>query len=100
MEAKDILLNQTDDLIIKNGDFQIGNSEAQNLDHLCRATIGSIKHDPLTGIGIINLVKTRIDEPKFFTDAKVQLKADGWVDESIIINGSEIEINALRNESN
>ena len=100
MEPRDILLNQNDDLIIKNGDFLIGNSEAQNLDHLCRANIGSLKHDPLTGIGIINLAKTRIDEPKFYTNTKVQLKADGWINESIIIDQQEIEINAIRNEIN
>lgn len=48
---KDILFNGSD-LIIKNGDFWVENSENQHVEHLLKANPGDYKQFPITGVNI------------------------------------------------
>ena|SRR5690606_402602 len=97
-KPQDIMLDQDNELVIAHGDFSVDVSEAQNLDHLLLSVPGSMKGDPSVGIGVIRWVKRRRSITEFYTEAKAQLKADGWINESISQNGGNIEVSAERDE--
>lgn len=63
---KDIILNGKD-LVIKNGDLLVNESENQHLEHLLQANQGDYKQFPLTGINTkwylaspLSIVKNRL----------------------------------------
>lgn len=97
-KAFDILLDEEDELEFANGDFAVGISEAQNLDHLTRAVPGSMKGEPTTGIGIVRYMKRRMNVVELYSEVKEQLKADNWQNESLYINEQEVTINGERDE--
>lgn len=94
----DIKLGSENELLIERGDFVIGDAEAQNLDHLLITMPGSVKSQPATGIGAVRWIKRQSRLNSLFTEAKSQLKADGWENESIDVVGSDISIQAEREE--
>lgn len=66
----------TDDLVISNGDFAIGNSDNQHVKHILIASKGEYKSAPEVGVGIENMLNT--EEPnEFLIDAKRNLQYDG-----------------------
>lgn len=59
---QDLLLDDTDDLLIENGDFVIGISDLQHQEHLLVAQKGDFKQYPDIGVGIQNFLReTNID---------------------------------------
>lgn len=50
--VKDILLDETGDLAIVNGDFVVGESDAQHMELIIQLAEGSIKKHPLQCVGI------------------------------------------------
>lgn len=71
---KDFLFE--DDLIIKNGDFVIGESDNQHVKHILLAGKGEYKSNPELGVGIENMLST--EEPmEFLIEAKKNLEYDG-----------------------
>ncbi len=84
MEAKDFLLEKTDtgnyDLIIKNGDFVIGNSDEQHIATVVMAQKGEFKEFPALGFGATSYLKRDISEMEFLRDLKVQLEYEGYYD--------------------
>lgn len=50
--VKDILLDSDYDLIVKNGDFYINDSDQQHIDLIIRCYKGAYKQFPLLGVGI------------------------------------------------
>lgn len=74
--ARDILLDENDDLIIANGDFLLGDSLTQEVGIILRLNQGDLKSDPLLGPNLIRLEKsTEINE--FQERVKVHLERDG-----------------------
>lgn len=47
----------TDDLIIRGGDFFVGFSEDQHVEHILRANVGQFYQHPDIGIGITDFTK-------------------------------------------
>lgn len=71
---KDILFN--DDIITKNGDFALEESDNQHVKHILLATKGEYKASPELGVGIELMLNT--EEPmQFLIDAKKNLEYDG-----------------------
>ncbi len=84
---QDILTNDTHELEVVNGDFIIGQSDQQHVQHIIEAQKGEYKNSPLVGFGIINFVKR--DEKiasEFKRDLKIQLENDGYTNPSINLN--------------
>jgi hypothetical protein len=84
---QDILLDTDGDLLIENGDFVIGASDSQHIDHIVNAQLGEYKEHLLVGFGAINYLKTNVSEMEFKRDLKVQLEIDGYQDASIDLSG-------------
>ena len=49
---KDIILNETNDLVFVNGDFKLDYSDEQNMASVIRANKGEFKQFPTIGVGI------------------------------------------------
>ena len=78
--ASDLLLNSDDEMIIKNGDFLIGVSDEQHIDHIVRFNKGDVLDSPLTGVGIegyINGALSSKGKDEFKREIRLQLEADG-----------------------
>lgn len=81
---QDILLDNTGDLDFHNGDFDIGQSDQQHIEHILEAQKGEYKASPLVGFGIVNYLKksTRI-KSDFKRDLKIQLEYDNYQNPNI-----------------
>lgn len=89
MARKDIRVEE--DVLIENGDFVIGESDQQHVQHILQANKGNYRHDVTIGAGIIKTESgnyTQKDE----AEIKKALEADGYdvsvkaVDGDLIIN--------------
>lgn len=92
----DFLLNDDGDMTIANGDFLIGDSEAQDVELLITSSKGAWKEYPLTGVGIAQLVKTRSTEVRIKRDINEQLTLDGFINIDIDIEYPDVHVDANR----
>jgi hypothetical protein len=96
----DIILDDNMDLLIENGDFVIADSEEQVQQLILIATQGSFRGSPVTGIGIINYIKSQFTVgqiDKLRQKIKLQLQYDGYTNVSTQINSFiDIDIEATR----
>lgn len=89
---KDFLFN--DDLQIKAGDFQVGESDNQHQKHILVAFKGEYKKTPEIGVGIEQMLNDDSIVP-FLIEAKKMLEYDGMQinniyftkDDKLIIDG-------------
>jgi len=80
MEAKDILLNDNNEVRIEAGDFVVGLCEGQNAKLLLRSNAGDWRNDPLMGIGIRRIVNVKLSGSMALTlrrEVIGQFTADG-----------------------
>lgn len=75
--AKDILLNEIDDLQILNGDFAIGESELQDVGIILRLRQGELKSDPILGANLQHFMKSKYDRVSLEKRVKIHLERDG-----------------------
>ena len=78
---KDILLDNTGDMAIANGDFFTGDSDNQSLTLMIWGVKGQWKNNILQGLqyGIyLKAGNTRANIDKLKSDAQTQLKMDNW----------------------
>lgn len=73
---KDILLDDTGDLLIQDGDFVIGNADNQHQLDIITATKGEFKEFPEIGVGIEAMLSDD-DFVEFLIEAKKNLEYDG-----------------------
>ena len=92
----DLILDENLDLKIVNGDFVFGDTEAQDVELLIRASKGAFKEHSTTGVGIEQLVKSRATEVKIKRDINEQLMLDGFKNIDININYPEVNVDANR----
>ncbi|MHA3045993.1 oxidase [Riemerella anatipestifer] len=88
---QDILLNDDNDLEIKDGDFLVGFSNKQHQKHILMANKGEYKEFPEVGVGIIQMIADdRYTE--LLIETKKQLEYDGMQikDVSLQPNGKMI----------
>lgn len=72
----DFLHTDDDDLEISGGDLVIGESAMQEVGMLVRLNSGALKHDPILGPNLIQLVKERADDDEFETRMRIHLSRD------------------------
>lgn len=73
----DVLLNDNDELIIRDGDFVIGDSETQEVSLILRMNPGELKEDPLLGPGLIRLIHSNATQADVQRKARLHLERDG-----------------------
>ena len=73
---KDLLLNKNGDLLIKNGDFVIGESDNQHQLDILLAEKGEFKEYPEIGVGIQEMLSDD-DFVEFLIETKKNLEYDG-----------------------
>ena len=76
VREQDILL-ENDDLLIRNGDFVIGESITQEVCAILRLHQGELKSDPLLGPSLTRKVKGPLNEVAFKHKVQLHLKRDG-----------------------
>lgn len=75
---QDYLHDGTDDLMIADGNFVVGESTIQHQDLLLRMKKGDLRQFPRTGVGIDDFLLD--DEPgDVFQEIQKQFEADGMV---------------------
>lgn len=100
-KAYGILVDDTCDLIIENGDLKIGESDQQHVQFIFKARYGQFRQFPLVGVGIESYIKGSINAQALKREIKVQLEADNYrVNEiSVGLDSSgelEISVDAFR----
>lgn len=75
--AKDFLLDDQNDLLIKDGDFVVGESLTQEVSIILRLNQGELKSDPLLGANLIRLINSAVSEDQLQTIIKMHLQRDG-----------------------
>lgn len=79
---QDILLNDTGDVKIENGDFAVGISDFQHQEHLLVFQKGALKENLTVGVGIENFLReSDIDGLEY--EVNVQFTRDGMVVKSV-----------------
>jgi hypothetical protein len=69
------------DLLIKAGDFVINESDQKHIEDILLFGKGSVKHSPITGLGIVKYVNARNTadvQAGFKRKVKIQLEYDGY----------------------
>lgn len=100
IKTKDILLSPDGDLTFANGDFVVGESDEQHIQHILVAEKGDFREYPIVGVGLIRYLNSPNDSSTK-TDLqlriKKQLENDGYsVTDIAILDALNIDINAKR----
>lgn len=97
--ANDIITDiETNEPKITSGDFVIGFSDLQNLEDLMELNPGELKHEPLAGVGVDRMIRSRLDEIAVVSRTRSQMRSDGWVIDDVYLDGQEIVAIGSRNE--
>lgn len=94
--AKDIILDDDGDVLITAKGIVMGDASKSNLLRLVNLNTGMLRHAPLVGCNIYRLVNARYSDQLVLRDIRLQLKADGWVDETVTYDGKNLDVNAVR----
>jgi hypothetical protein len=87
----DIGLGETGDLMIRDGDFVMGISDAQHVGLLVRLHKGNLKHEPLVGVGEKRLINGVVDG-EIRREIQLQLESDGYRVKEIKGTAENLEI--------
>lgn len=97
MNAKDILLDSDEDLSFKDGDFYVGNSDQQHVQHILKADKGHFRQWPLLGVGILDYVNGAVEPEVIRQLITTNLKNDNYnVKQVVVTNDYKISIDAER----
>lgn len=88
------LTSLTGDLLIKNGDFVIGDSDTQNIHDIINDNKGEWKQYTNVGLGIFYYLNSPLDRTSFKQQIALQLQSDGFNTQNMILsfnntNGTE-----------
>lgn len=97
----DFLLDQDGDLLIRDGDFAVGESDDQHIEDIITAFPGWWKQFPLLGVGIFQNIKSSQNPQDLERSIKINLQSDGYdvSNARVAINGNgkmEVSPNAVR----
>lgn len=93
--VKDILTDDSGDLIIENGDFKVDYSDYQHIRDTTIAAPGHYKQWPLHGVNVRNEVNGVIDG-EFRKRERMHLESDGYNVKSIKEVNGTLEVDAER----
>lgn len=102
MAVKDFIVDSNGEMLIANGDFVVGESDQQHIEHILITYKGEWKQNPFVGIGLRSYLKapkasTVVDQ--LTKNIRIQMKLDGFQLKTLKMEGLEsIKIDAERNE--
>ena len=100
--VQDILLNDSDDLSIVDGDFNVGDSDEQHAILIVNTAPGSWKQFPVVGVGIGAFIGSSGQTATIKRRINVQMEKDGYanIQVSIVEDGNSYNyyLSANRNE--
>lgn len=88
--VKDILINE--DIAFKGGDFIIGESDAQHIEHILTAKPGHFYQFPTLGVGVVDLIKGSIKRQALKQKIKVNLESDNYRINKVEVGGGVDEL--------
>lgn len=94
---KDIQLTNEYDLVVKNGDLVIGDSDEQHVELLLLSQQGEWKASPLTGCNLMRAKNGTIDR-MLDRHIRIQLEADGFDLEEMNISPKGLQIKGQYND--
>lgn len=86
--AQDILIDDSGDFQIVNGDFKIGNSDMQHAVLLIETYLGSWKQSPTKGVGIQLYSGSSGLDRALQRNITEQMKGDEFTDVSVLVNSN------------
>jgi len=89
-ERKDILLDDSGDLLIEGGDFVIGQSDQQHILHILQAAPGQYKQHPMTGANAVSFVGGSNADLK--RNIRLQLLMDGYDVKKLSIENGKVRV--------
>lgn len=95
--ANDILIDNTGDLNILNGDFNVGYSDEQHIEHVLLTSKGHYKQNPLIGVGIENYINaplSLITKQTIEREISLQLKYDKATNIEVSYNNDKLTVSA------
>ena len=81
-----------DDIEIKNGDLVVAFSDDQNIEFILRAKPGHFYQFPTLGVGVVDLIKGKIDRQTLKQAITTNLEADNYRINKIGIGGNIDEL--------
>lgn len=72
----DFLLDDNDDMIIANGDFQTGDSFDQEVGIIIRLNQGEMKSDPVLGPNLVRMINAKANHERIKSVMKLNLARD------------------------
>lgn len=88
----DVLLDvEGADLSLKNGDWEMGPSDLQNVQMIIRLHKGNIKQYPLIGYGEERLINSPVDG-QARREIQLQLQSDGYRPKKLEVSATEIDV--------
>ena len=77
-QRHDIILTDNEELQFLVGDFLVGVSDQQHVQHILKAQKGHYYQNPLIGLGANDLINGTIDRDLLKQQIKIQLKSDKY----------------------
>lgn len=96
MNVQDILLDDNYDLLVKNGDFVVGDSDQQSADLIFQTYIGHWKENMLVGVGVEYYLNAPGGQQKLIADGTAQLRADGYFVNDIVFKDGQYYFDGYR----
>lgn len=91
----DILVDDTNDLAIVNGDLLVGDATVQHIRHIVVAAPGEYKYAPLLGCAASENLNGKVDG-SFRRTVRLQLESDGFRVRDIRSTTSTLAVDAYR----
>lgn len=88
--VKDIILDDDNDTVIKNGDFLVRESDEQHIILIINLFVGDIKLFPFCGVGAIRYLSSSGQQQTLRRSIEVQLQADGYSKPDVILKNNSI----------
>ncbi|MBS1506033.1 MAG: hypothetical protein JSS79_05245 [Bacteroidetes bacterium] len=95
----DILLDDTSDLMVQNGDWVVGLSDNQNIEQIIDSAPGGWFMSPLVGVGVNRFLNGNISVSQLETLVQQQLKRDGYEDIRFNVNQEELQTQLILNDN-
>lgn len=92
IQVKDIMLDDNNDLTIRNGDFDVQYSDGQHVKLILLSELGAWRQEPLVGIGIrrmLNIKLSDIDRMLLRKQIAIQLQYDGYAVQNVSLTASK-----------
>ena len=98
MEANDILLDDENDFKLLNGDFFVGGSDEQHIQHLLQSVKGNFLQFPTVGVQITDFINGNLSKVELEKRVRLELTKDGYFLKTLTIDleTGQISIDAKR----